>query len=55
MTGVNGEVETVLVVDNTNGKKDSLSSHSQATVLFLEVSAYLSDSNSSAIRTVEAD
>ena len=56
MTGANGEVETVLVLDNTKERKDNLSSsYSQTTVLFLEVSAYPSDSNSSAICTVEAD
>lgn len=56
MTGANGEVETVLVLHDTKERKDNLSSsYSQTTVLFLEVSAYLSDSNSSAIRAVEAD
>jgi len=56
MTGANGEVETVLVLDNAKERKDNLSSsYSQTTVLFLEISAYLSDSNSSAIHTVEAD
>lgn len=53
MIGANGEVETVLVLDST--KKKISSFYSQTTVIFLEVSDYLSDSNTSAIHTVEAD
>lgn len=56
MAGANGEVETVLVSDNTKERQDSLSSsYLQTTVLFLEVSACPSNSNSSAIHIVEAD
>lgn len=56
MTGTNGKLETVLVLDNTKERKDNVSSsYSQTTALFLEVSPYLSDSNSSAIHTVEAE
>lgn len=54
MTGANGEVKTVLVLDSTKEKINFSSSYSQMTVVFLEVSAYLSDSNASAIHTVEA-
>lgn len=54
MTGANGEVKTVLVLDSTKGKINFSSSYSQMTVVFLGVSVYLSDSNASAIHTVEA-
>lgn len=55
MTGVSGEVETVLVLVLKKEKINLSSSYSQTTVVFLEISAYLSDSNTSAIHTVEAD
>lgn len=56
MTGANGEAETVLILDNAKVRKENFSSsYSQITVLFLDILGYFSDSNSSAIRVVEAD
>lgn len=55
MTGANGEVESFSLRVLKKEKINLSSSYSQTTVVFLEVSAYLSDANTSAIHTVEAD
>ena len=56
MTGANEEAERVLILDNAKVRRENFSSsYSQITVLFLDILGYFCDSNSSAIRVVEAD